>query len=128
MIQRKINIQSGDYYYNLTGVGPEEIEITTGNIAVLSFKLSSANPFGPVSFNLAIEEDISIHSVQPSKVEIAYGESVDVTVRVRPIGATQRVTLTASNECSTITSEKTITATEPVSKQYSSICTCVGRL
>lgn len=115
MIQRKINIPSGEHYYNLTGVGPEKVEITTGHIAILTFKLSSANPFGRVSFNLAIEEDVPLHSVQPSQVVIANGESVDVTVRVRPLGATQQVTLIASNECSTVTSEKSITVTEPVS-------------
>lgn len=118
MIQHKINILSGGYYYNLTGVGPEKVEITTGHIAILTFKLSSTNPFGHVSFNLAIEEDISIHSVQPSQIIIANGESVDVTVRVWPSGATQQVTLIASNECSTVTSEKTITVTEPVSNNY----------
>ncbi len=115
IIQRKISVSSGASYYTLNGVGARRVQAVTGQVVVAIFQLNSTNLFGAVRFNLTIAENISLHHVSPSQCVLASGQSLNVTVRVRPTISQQSLTLIVSNECSTLTATKIITVVQPVS-------------
>ena len=114
LIQRKIAVPSGENFYSLTGVGPARFSVKAGQVAIIRYKLNSTNPYGPVAFNFTLAQRSLQHQISPSHAVLSCGQSVDVTVHVRPV-TSQQVTLITANECFTASVSRTTTVIQPVS-------------
>lgn len=117
LIQRKIAVTSGDKFYTLTGEGPKRFSLKAGQVAIIRCKFNSTNPYGPVAFNFTLAQRDLQHQVLPSHAVLPYGQSINVTVHVRPV-TSQQVMLIASNECFTANISRTITVVQPVSAAW----------
>lgn len=114
LIPRKITVPSGDDFYSLTRVGPECITVLSGQVVIARFRFTSTNPYGSVAFSFTLVEQDSQHQISPSQCTLTFGQSINVTVHIRP-STSQNVTLVVFNECSIFTAKTTIKIVQPVS-------------
>lgn len=120
--RRKVNFLSGKEYFHFASADTDIMTARFDDPIVLSFTLTSNNPFGSTIFQFEAENlDGFIVFKMPMQSVLAYGENVNITATLHvassriKTGLPYNFTVTASNGCTTLSASKTFVLTKPVS-------------
>ena len=118
--RKNVTFGPGSSYYAFSAVNGTSLEIDYNDIFSLTYKLNNTNPYGSVTFNFAAESvDGFSRFLRPHQATLGAGESVQVTVtasvgslHIRR-GSSHTFTVTATNNCTTLSASKTVNIRAP---------------
>ena len=118
--KKTITFGPGSSYYTFSPVNGTSLEIDYDDIFSLTYELNNTNTYGPVTFNFAAEPvDGFSRFLRLHHATVGAGESVIVTItasvgssRIRR-GSTHTFTVTATNDCTTLSASKTVNIKAP---------------
>ena len=118
--KKTITFGPGSGFYTFSAVNGTSLEIDYYDIFSLTYELNNTNPYGPVTFNFAAEPvDGFSRFLRPYRATVGAGESVQVTLtasvgssRIKR-GSSHTFTVTATNDCTTLSASKTVNIRAP---------------
>ena len=118
--RKNVTFGPGSSYYAFSAVNGTSLEIDYYDIFSLTYELNNTNPYGSVTFNFAAEPvDGFSRFLRPLRATVGAGESVQVTItasvgssRIRR-GSSHTFTVTATNNCTTLSASKTVNIRAP---------------
>lgn len=118
--RKNVTFGPGSSYYAFSAVNGTSLEIDYNDIFSLTYELNNTNPYGSVTFNFAAEPvDGFSRFLRPLRATVGAGESVQVTItasvgssRIRR-GSSHTFTVTATNNCTTLSASKTVNIRAP---------------
>ena len=118
--KKTITFGPGSSYYTFSAVNGTSLEIDYDEIFSFTYEFNNTNPYGPVTFNFTAEpvDGFNKH-LRPHRATVGAGESVQVTLtasvgssRIRQ-GSSHTFTVTATNDCTTLSASKTVNIRAP---------------